>query len=87
MTFSLSTIAREYAALKALPYYDLYAEIMRPQLAGVPYLPAVQVEQAMKAYHVNEPQAIAILGSMRTDGFSLVQGYSHFSTRSIFLLI
>jgi ATP-dependent RNA/DNA helicase, senataxin len=75
MACSLSTIAREYAALKALPYYDFYPEIMRPRLAGVPQLPASQVEQAMKVYHVNKPQAIAILGSMQTDGFSLVQGY------------
>lgn len=28
----------------------------------------------MKAYQVNEPQAKAILGSLKTQGFSLIQG-------------
>ena len=78
MFLSLSTITREYAALKALPYYDFYAEIMRPQPAEIPHLPAPQIEQAMKAYQVNEPQATAILGSMRNEGFSLIQGYTQF---------
>ena len=74
--YSLSTITREFAALKALPYYDFYADIMRPQPARVPHVPASQVQQAMKSHRVNEPQAVAILGSLQVEGFSLIQGYS-----------
>jgi ATP-dependent RNA/DNA helicase, senataxin len=87
IALSLSTIAREYAALKALPYYDFHHQVMRPRPADIPQLPAAQIEQAMKAYQVNEPQAIAILGSMRTDGFSLVQGYIYFLIYPVHLVI
>ncbi|KAF8516825.1 SEN1 N terminal-domain-containing protein [Hysterangium stoloniferum] len=72
--FSISTIAREFAALKALPYFDFYPDIVRPRLARTPNLSPSQIQRAMNSHQVNEPQAIAILGSLQTAGFSLIQG-------------
>ena len=71
---SLTTIHREYAALMALPYYDLFATILRPQLAEKPAIDSRDVKQTMQKYNVNEPQAVAILSALQAIGFSLIQG-------------
>ncbi|EGN98396.1 hypothetical protein SERLA73DRAFT_109860 [Serpula lacrymans var. lacrymans S7.3] len=73
-TFSLSTVHREYGALVALPYYDLFEKIMKPQISPMPNLDNSTIKQAMAAYSVNEPQAKAILGSLQAQGFVLIQG-------------
>ena len=75
ITFSLSTLYREYAALAALEYYDLCDTIFRPRLAPMERLSPNEVSRAMTSYRVNEPQAKAILSSLNTTGFSLIQGY------------
>ncbi|EIN12594.1 hypothetical protein PUNSTDRAFT_118369 [Punctularia strigosozonata HHB-11173 SS5] len=72
--FSLSTLHREYASLMALPYYDFFHHIMRPRLGGKPRLQDDEVKSAMKAYGLNEPQAKAVLSSLRAESFSLIQG-------------
>ena len=72
---SLSTLHREYAALIALPYYDLFEKILRPQLSPIPTFHPNHVSQTMSTYNVNKPQAVAILGSLQADGFALIQGY------------
>ena len=59
----------EFTVLKALPYYDFYVDIMRPQPTRVPHVPALQVQQVMKPHQVNGPQAVAILGSLQAEGF------------------
>jgi senataxin len=71
----LSTLHREYAALVALPYYDLYEKILRPQLSPIPVINPNDINKTMSIYNVNKPQAVAILGSLQTDGFALIQGY------------
>ena len=71
---SLSTVRREYAALKGLPYYDLSDKVLNPRLEDPPYVSSSEVTSAMKNHQVNEPQARAILSAMRTEGFSLIQG-------------
>ncbi|KAL4081054.1 SEN1 N terminal-domain-containing protein [Scleroderma citrinum] len=71
---SLSTLHREYAALMALPYYDAFPTVMQPRLSGHPHLDRREIEQTMATYHFNEPQARAILSSLRTQGFALIQG-------------
>jgi hypothetical protein len=73
---------REYAALVALPYYDFFDHIMRPRLSRKPTLDKDDVRSAMTAYGLNEPQAIAVLSSLRAETFSLIQGYgqSHVET-------
>jgi senataxin len=72
---SLSTVYREYAALKGLPYYDLFDSIMKPRPAKLPEISSSRIRQAMETYRVNEPQAGAILGSLDSEGFALIQGY------------
>ncbi|WVW79753.1 hypothetical protein I302_101723 [Kwoniella bestiolae CBS 10118] len=73
---SLSTAVREFAALKGLPYYD--ASLLQDALAGrsapMPKLALDDIEDAMKSYDVNEPQAKAILGASHVKGFALIQG-------------
>lgn len=70
---SLSTLHREYAALVALPYYDLADVILNPKLVKVA-IDRREVRASMEKYGVNEPQAGAIVGAMNTEGFSLIQG-------------
>lgn len=71
---SLSTIIREYAALMALPHYDLLDSILHSQLPRPGNVASDEVHKVMKAYNVNEPQANAILKSLSTEGFALIQG-------------
>jgi len=70
---SLSTLHREYAALVALPYYDLADVILNPKLVKAA-IDKREVRVSMEKYGVNEPQAGAIVGAMNTEGFSLIQG-------------
>ncbi|KZT60309.1 hypothetical protein CALCODRAFT_465756 [Calocera cornea HHB12733] len=72
--FSFTTIYREYAALRALSLYDLCDDILRPKPARLPKFSNREIEDAMKAFEVNEPQANAILGSVQAEGFALIQG-------------
>ena len=65
---------REYAALLGLPYYDLFANVVNPQPIRLPAVPQIRIEATMKTYQVNEPQAHAIVGSLQSEGFSLIQG-------------
>ena len=72
--FSLTTLHREFAALMASPYYDLFPNVLKARVSPKPALTTQEVQQAMRAYAVNEPQARAVIGSLKTDGFSLIQG-------------
>jgi len=74
LSLSLSTLHREYGALMALPNYDCADFILKPQLPKPPHLDHKEIEVAMAKYNVNEPQARAIIGALRTDGFTLIQG-------------
>lgn len=58
----------------ALPYFDLFDKILRPHLAPIPSINSKDISQTMSTYKVNEPQAVAILGSMQVEGFALIQG-------------
>jgi len=71
---SLSTLHREYGALVALPHYDLFQTILTPKLSVMPSIEQREVQHTMSAYNVNEPQARAIIGSLKVDGFALIQG-------------
>ena len=72
----LSTLHREYAALVALQHYDYADIILHPRLEMKPVIPESEIQNTMAAYNVNQPQAVAITSVMRTDGFSLIQGYA-----------
>nr|XP_019012419.1 senataxin [Kwoniella pini CBS 10737]OCF51200.1 senataxin [Kwoniella pini CBS 10737] len=73
---SLSTAIREFAALKGLPYYEsaLLQDALAGRSAPMPGLALDDIEDAMKSYDVNEPQAKAILGATHVKGFALIQG-------------
>ncbi|WOO78940.1 Helicase sen1 [Vanrija pseudolonga] len=73
---SLSTAIREYAALRGLPYYEpaLLNDVLAARSATMPKFSLTDVEDAMKNFSVNEPQAKAILGGMSVKGFALIQG-------------
>jgi len=60
--------------MKGLPYYDLFESIMRPRPTKLPDFPQSRIRQAMESYRVNEPQAAAIIGSLDSEGFALIQG-------------
>ncbi|SNX84511.1 related to SEN1 protein [Melanopsichium pennsylvanicum] len=72
--FSLTTLHREFAALMAAPYFDLFSDVIKARVAPKVTLTSDEVRKAMQGYQVNEPQARAILGSLATEGFSLIQG-------------
>ncbi|GAA5892669.1 hypothetical protein JCM6882_000552 [Rhodosporidiobolus microsporus] len=71
---NLSTVHREYAALQALEWVDLCGDILSPRPPPGTRAEPRTIQQMMAAYKVNEPQAMAIHGALRTDGFSLIQG-------------
>jgi len=58
----------------ALPHYDLFQMILTPKISALPSLEQREVEHTMSTYNVNEPQARAIIGSLKVDGFGLIQG-------------
>ena len=57
-----------------LPFYDAFQSIMQPRISAMPHLDNHDIDQTMSSYRVNEPQARAILGSLRVAGFGLIQG-------------
>ncbi|KAF8843323.1 hypothetical protein BDN67DRAFT_945625 [Paxillus ammoniavirescens] len=72
--FGLATLHREYGALMALPYYNAFQSIMQPRISALPRLERHDIEAAMSTHRINEPQARAILSSLRAEGFALIQG-------------
>lgn len=73
--FSLNTLHREFSALVGLGFCDINNLIYQPSLSDPATVSAREIQDAMRNYQVNEPQAKAILSSMSTKGFSLIQGY------------
>ncbi|TFK52558.1 hypothetical protein OE88DRAFT_1796188 [Heliocybe sulcata] len=71
---SLRTLHREYAALMGLSFYDSADVILHPRLLSKPHFDGREIRQAQGAYKVNEPQATAILSSLKNEGFTLIQG-------------
>ncbi|KAL6302769.1 SEN1 N terminal-domain-containing protein [Sparassis latifolia] len=71
---SLATLHREYAALLALPCYDLCGAILHAEVSMPRVIDAKEVQRTMTEYKVNEPQARAILNSLQVEGFALIQG-------------
>jgi senataxin len=83
---SLSTVHREYAALMGIGQYDWAEDIFQARINS-PVIPSDEaVRKAMIAHHLNPPQAKAVISSLGTKGFSLIQGYvSDFPLRSTLL--
>jgi senataxin len=71
---SLSTVQREYGALMGVAYYDLFQSVMDPPRRPLYSASFKDINEVMRTYEVNEPQARAIYGSLQATGFSLIQG-------------
>jgi hypothetical protein len=72
---SLTTIVREYEALSKMKDFALYREICKPVRIVAPTIDRSKLEETMKCFKVNQPQAAAILASTsRSKGFILIQG-------------
>lgn len=57
-----------------LPYYRAFDIIMQPTLSPPPNVSESDIRQAMEGHKLNHPQAKAVLSSLGTNGFSLIQG-------------
>lgn len=68
------TIEREFSSLKGLPYYDLADSIILATPNKPIEISDDDAENMRKIYRVNESQAKAIMGTYKSDGFSLIQG-------------
>ncbi|WVQ73855.1 hypothetical protein IAR50_003436 [Cryptococcus sp. DSM 104548] len=74
--FSLGTAIREFGALKGLPWYEstLLTEALAGRSAKMSHPSSSDIEDAMKSFGLNQPQARAVVGSMQGRGFALIQG-------------
>jgi senataxin len=71
---SMTTIEREYAALKSLEFYDLCDEILSAKPSPLLSYPNQTFNQVNAIYGVNEGQARAIWSARDNDAFTLIQG-------------
>ncbi len=58
----------------SIQYNEICNFIFNPILPKASDPEAREVRETMEAHKVNQPQAIAILKAMKTDGFTLIQG-------------
>jgi senataxin len=71
---SMTTIEREYAALKSLEFYDLCDEILSAKPSPLLSYPNQTYNQVRAIYRVNTGQAKAIWSAKDNDAFTLIQG-------------
>ena len=71
---SLTPLEREYAALRALQYYDLSEEVIRAKPSPLPPYSETEIMPFVRNYDVNQAQAKAIRSAMDNDAFTLIQG-------------
>ncbi|KAJ2766477.1 hypothetical protein IWQ56_003710, partial [Coemansia nantahalensis] len=74
---SLTTVHREFAALRSLPHLDeeLVSAILRPRPGLKRALKGAEVRECMQAHALNQPQAEAVVAALRCEnGFTLIQG-------------
>ncbi|CAG8520364.1 16831_t:CDS:2 [Acaulospora colombiana] len=73
--FSLTPAAREYAALKAMPYFKFCKLLLQPEVYAFPPVPSAEVQKYMNLYKINESQAEAISKVLqKKSGYMLIQG-------------
>lgn len=68
------TVEREYSSLKGLQYYDLCDDIIAAQPAKPATILDSEAQAMCSKLNVNLSQAKAIIGTHRSEGFSLIQG-------------
>lgn len=64
-----------------MPYYEpgILDAILEARPRDLPEVTDTTAQKAMDRYQVNEPQARAIVGAMRVEGFALIQGWVQLS--------
>lgn len=60
-----------------MQYYDLRDEILTAKPSELEEHSETAIAKTKEAYDVNEPQAKAIISSVSSTGFTLIQGYVH----------
>jgi senataxin len=71
---SITSLEREYGALKGLQYYDLCDEIIRAKPSPLLTYKDSQIQPLISNYNVNPAQARAIKSAIDNDAFTLIQG-------------
>ncbi|KFZ05074.1 hypothetical protein V501_08714 [Pseudogymnoascus sp. VKM F-4519 (FW-2642)] len=71
---SITSIEREYAALKSMEYYDLCNEILQAEPSPLINYPDAALSPVQQHYGVNRAQAKAIWSATENDAFTLIQG-------------
>ena len=71
---SLTPLEREFAALMALPYYDLSDEIIKAKPSPVLDYTEKELQPFVENFDVNFAQAKAVKSALDNDAFTLIQG-------------
>lgn len=71
---SITSIEREYAALRSMEYYDLCNEILQAEPSPLLNYPDTALAPVQRNYGVNRAQAKAIWSATENDAFTLIQG-------------
>ncbi|OBT68370.1 hypothetical protein VE03_02935 [Pseudogymnoascus sp. 23342-1-I1] len=71
---SITSIEREFAALKSMEYYDLCYEILHAEPSPLLDYPDTALAPVQRIYGVNRAQAKAIWSAKENDAFTLIQG-------------
>lgn len=61
--------------MQSLRYLELVDDILQPRPPPLVQPDTRTIQATMSAYQVNQPQAVAIVNSLKHSGFSLIQGY------------
>ncbi|SSD59153.1 related to Helicase SEN1 [Saccharomycodes ludwigii] len=70
----MTTVEREYSTLFGLPFYDLVYPILKATPSMEYNFDENEISKVKENYKLNYSQAQAIVGSVHSEGFSLVQG-------------
>jgi senataxin len=71
---SMTTLEREYAALKSLEFYDLCDEVLSARPSPILAYPDATINPLKAIYGLNSGQARAIWSAKENDAFTLIQG-------------
>lgn len=70
----MTTVEREYASLKGLPYYHLLKQIIDAKPTVQQDIDENEINRVKRDFKLNTSQAKAIVATVSTPGFSLIQG-------------
>jgi hypothetical protein len=83
----MSTLHREYAALKNIAAYNLRSSILRAVIQPKGTADSVEATRLQSRYRLNEPQSAAVLSAIERKDFVLIQGSAFFLFHPLFVNI